>query len=96
MNDGTKNNAPKFDLGRTLTTPGVLELDPLGLVIPGLLKRHRSGDWGTLGPEDIAENEFSVDKELRILSAYAIKGEKIWVITEPDRSVTTVLLPSEY
>jgi len=61
------------------------------------LRRHQSGDWGDMTDEDKGENEFSVDKELRIFSAYRLKDEtKIWIITEADRSTTTVLLPSEY
>ena len=56
-----------------------------------------TGDWGCVCDEDKQENEFSVDKDLRIFSAYRLKDEtKIWVITESDRSATTVLLPSEY
>lgn len=87
---------PRFALGRIVATPGALELlSPAQMV--ALLKRHVSGDWGDLGEEDKQENEFSVTNNFRILSAYNLSdGEKVWIITEWDRSVTTVLLPSEY
>ncbi|MDE3075945.1 MAG: plasmid related protein [Chloroflexota bacterium] len=62
-----------------------------------LLFRHVSGDWGELDEEDKAENELSLREGFRLLSAYTLRnGEKIWIITEADRSVTTLLLPDEY
>ena len=62
-----------------------------------LLHRHQTGDGGDLSSADKAQNEFSVDKELRILSTYPLTAQvKIWVITEADGSVTTLLLPEEY
>ena len=61
------------------------------------LRRHVYGDWGDLDDEDKAENEFSVENGYRILSSYtSSNGIKFWVITEADRSATTVLLPEEY
>ena len=60
------------------------------------LRRHFNGDWGDLAEEDKKENEYSLTRHLRILSAYKKDGEKIWIITEADRSATTVLFPSEY
>lgn len=61
------------------------------------LERHARGDWGDLSEEDRRENEFSLKQSLRLLSAYTYRGEeKIWVITEADRSATTVLFPGEY
>jgi hypothetical protein len=88
----------RFPLGRVLATPGALQACEHAGVNPlNLLDRHWSGDWGDLPEEDKKENEFSVDKPLRILSAYVIAPEvKIWIITEADRSVTTILLPEEY
>ena len=65
-------------------------------LLPTLLERHRSGDWGEVPPEDARENELSVKHGLRIISSYRVAGEKLWVITERDRSATTLLLPSEY
>lgn len=87
-----------FELGAIVATPGALEAvreagDDLGL----LLIRHANGDWGTLDSEDWEENDRSVLQGSRILSAYTTsKGERIWIITEHDRSVSTILLPSEY
>ena len=81
-----------------VATPGALESlkvaeqDPLELI-----SRHNTGDWGDLVEEDKKENELSVEKGFRILSAYILSNEvKIWIITEADRSATTLLLPSEY
>lgn len=89
---------PRFSLGQLVATPGALEALQDAQVEPiKLIGRHVTGDWGDLQDEDKAENEFSVDRELRILSAYNLPtGEKIWIITEADRSATTLLLPSEY
>ena len=65
---------------------------------PGdFLTRHVSGDWGEVPPEDIKENEFSLKHGFRLLSAYRTDaGDKLWVITEADRSSTSILLPDEY
>ena len=89
---------PKFPLGRIVATPGALKAlaeaneNPLGYI-----QRHVSGDWGELCEEDKKENEFSLTRDLRILSAYKIStGVKIWIITEADRSSTCLLLPDEY
>jgi hypothetical protein len=89
---------PRFPLGQVVATPGALEAlshaeqDPLDLIT-----RHVTGDWGDLEDEDKAENELSVGRNLRIFSAYKLaSGGKLWVITEADRSATTLLLPSEY
>ena len=96
----TPTNRPKarFPLGDVVATPGALDTlreaqqEPLGL-----LRRHQTGDWGNLDEEDKAENEFSLTHDLRLLSAYTLPTQvKIWVITEADRSVTTLLLPQEY
>jgi hypothetical protein len=84
-------------LGRIVATPGALEVltevgeDPLGY-----LARHASGDWGDLDEDDRRENERSLKHGWRILSSYRVGEKAIWVITEPDRSVTTILLPEEY
>ena len=89
---------PLFPLGQTVATPGALEtLASFDIEPSTLLDRHIVGDWGDMVEEDKAENDFSVDKHLRIFSAYIIAEDvKVWVITESDRSVTTILLPSEY
>ena len=61
------------------------------------LVRHIAGDWGDVDEQDRSENELSLTHGFRLLSAYTLKtGTKIWIITEADRSVTTVLLPEEY
>ena len=88
----------KFPLGRIVATPGALAaLQAAGQQLHEFLVRHMSGDWGVLSEEDRQENELSVREGFRILSAYHTRlGEKFWVITEADRSVSTLLLPQEY
>lgn len=83
-------------LGRTVITPNALEqLHPED--VPTALARHASGDWGEVDASDWAANDLSVQDGSRILSAYRdAHGVKFWVITEADRSVTTVLLPEDY
>lgn len=87
-----------FTLGKVVATPGALEaLQESGEHLARYLARHASGDWGEVPPEDWEENEFSLKSEFRLLSAYALSsGTRIWIITEADRSVTTILLPEEY
>jgi len=99
-----KLSGQRFALGQTVMTPGTLAL-PIRDILRAL-GRHCRGDWGDLSEGDKAENEFAVDKPLRILSAYSsvrinrkrrrMDHVKFWIITEADRSVTTVLLPEEY
>jgi len=85
-----------FETGKIFVTPGVLAKIS-GYDIMKALRRHVYGDWGELDDEDKAENEFSVENGYRILSSYtSSNGIKFWVITEADRSATTVLLPEEY
>ena len=88
----------RFVLGRILATPGALEaLRKAGENPASFLLRHANGDWGNLSEEDKRENELSVRTGLRILSAYKLRSDvRIWVITEADRSATTLLLPAEY
>ncbi len=84
-------------LGRIVATPGALELlSEAGEDLRLLLARHASGDWGELDEDDRKENERSLKHGWRILSSYPVGGKIIWVITEADRSVTTILLPEEY
>jgi hypothetical protein len=89
---------PLFDLGQLVATPGALAaLEKTGQNAMELLSRHVRGDWGELPQEDKAENQFSLENGFRLLSSYRTSaGDKIWVITEADRSVTTLLLPEEY
>ena len=93
-----RTHRPRFPLGQVVATPGALvALQAAGELPFALLRRHQSGDWGDIPKADKAENELSVAQGLRILSAYTLTtGEKIWLITEADRSATTLLLPSEY
>lgn len=93
-----------FPLGRLYVTRGIQALmDEKGLDILPFIARHQTGDWGEVCAEDAAENQLSLEKGFRILSAYSFTSDidgqtyKLWIITEAaDRSVTTVLLPSEY
>ena len=90
-------NTPKFPLGRTFITANAshrLKSDE----VQAALKRHKCGDWGSeLDEWDREENERSLEEGLRLLSKYQSKdGTKFWIITEADRSTTTVLLPEDY
>ena len=89
---------PLFELGQVVATPGALNaLAEHGRSISGNIKRHAKGDWGDLDDEDKQVNDYAVENGSRILSAYLIGvKDKIWIITEADRSSTTILLPSEY
>ncbi len=87
----------KFELGRLLITPGAKEaMSKVGIDEIDLLGRHQGGDWSEMEIEDAEENEFSIENQCRIFSSYTYKDVKFWVITEADRSATTILLPSEY
>jgi hypothetical protein len=85
-------------LGRLLSTPGAIDAMAKASHEPmELINRHRSGDWGEVDAEDWAANDRAISHGRRIPSAYTLKdGVKVWIITEADRSVTTILLPSEY
>lgn len=88
-----------FPSGQIVSTPGALQaLKTEGIGAESLLQRHFSGDWGDLCAQDKAENDFALTRALRIFSAYVLPRTrvKIWIITEADRSVTTLLLPDEY
>jgi hypothetical protein len=87
-----------FPLGQVVATPGALHALDLKKVDPRvLLGRHQVGDWGDVPPEDRRENELSVNQGFRILSSYLLDDDqRVWIITEADRSVTTILLPDEY
>ena len=88
----------RFELGRIVATPGALRaLEEAGQSPWEYLARHLRGDWGELSEEDRRENELSLQEGFRLLSAYRTKtGRKLWVITEADRSATTILTPEEY
>jgi hypothetical protein len=86
-----------FPLGHLVATPGALALlDRIAINATELIQRHQNGDWGNIPPEDAELNEQSIVNGSRILSSYQFGDERIWIITEADRSATTLLLPNEY
>jgi hypothetical protein len=89
---------PLFHLGDVVATPqSICLLSQSGMSLLDLLQRHATGDWGDLCTDDINANNDALQYGDRLLSSYVISDScKVWVITEYDRSVTTVLLPSEY
>lgn len=97
---------PKFHPGRVVATRGALKvLDRYNVAALELLGRHLSGDWGDLCDDDKAANDAALESgQARLLSAYTLRRtaygveetERLWCITEWDRSVTTILCPSEY
>lgn len=87
----------RFALGRVVATPGALHLlTQHELPVTGLLHRHQTGDWGDIGNEDAQANEDALHLGLRLLSRYQVANHAVWIITEADRSITTLLLPEEY
>jgi len=89
---------PAFELGQIVATPGALAALKKAGQQPGeFLTRHINRDWGDLDEEDRKENEYGLEHGFRLLSAYKTNaGDRLWLITEADRSVTTFLLPEEY
>ena len=96
-----------FELGRVVMTSGVkerMEQDPsMKSFLDGCLKRHSVGDWGYLDEEDRKINDAALEAERTgegeldsLMSVYKKDGSEYWIITEWDRSVTTILLPDEY
>ena len=86
-----------FQLGKVVITPGATELAEEGLNLVVLLARHARKDWGDLCEEDSAANERALTEGSRIFSAYRLEdGNRVWIITEADRSSTCILLPEEY
>ena len=106
------SNAPRFALGQLVATPGALELlEQTGFSALALVSRHVHGDWGDCCAEDKATNEAAVRQRMRVMSVYRLVDAEtllqtpldkrsslptLWIITEADRSATTLLLPSEY
>lgn len=106
------SNAPRFALGQLVATPGALELlEQTGFSALALVSRHVHGDWGDCCDEDKATNEAAVRQRMRVMSVYRLVDAEalqqtpqdkrsslptLWIITEADRSATTLLLPSEY
>ena len=86
----------KFEPGHLCITPTAAEAVSQGDVIRAL-QRHLSGDWGDLDAHDLAANEAALLDDARLFSSYHDpRGTKFWIITEADRSSTTVLLPEDY
>jgi hypothetical protein len=91
-----RHRQSKFPLGQVVITANALEALRPGDVLAALT-RHGAGDWGDVCDDDRWENELSLKEGYRLLSAYrAANGVKFWIITEADRSATTVLLPEDY
>ena len=90
-----------FETGKIVVTRGVMdamvEQKGFAAFVCKAMARHRRGDWGDISPDDKFENELSLDQGFRLLSVYESKGlPRIYIITEADRSATTVLFPEEY
>ena len=84
-------------LGRVVATPGALKLLTEARRYPfDLLARHATGDWGELCAFDRRQNQIALREGYRVLSSYLVGRECVWIITEADRSVTTILLPEDY
>lgn len=91
----------RFPLGQIVMTRGVADRVAEDIeftkLVTDSLGRHATGDWGDLCAADKAENELSLREGFRLFSAYERESmPKIWIITEADRSVTTILFPEEY
>jgi hypothetical protein len=90
---------PKFELGQLVTTPGAMQaLSRNGAHEDPYVRRHQAGDWGDdLDSYDREANDTALAQDLPLTSAYTLKdGTRLWIITEADRSATTILLPEEY
>lgn len=91
-----KSSSWKFEIGNVFATRRVAS-DIAAEEVARAMQRHVRGDWGLVCEQDRLANEFALDKYLRLLSVYEdSKGKRFWIITEADRSMTTVLLPEEY
>lgn len=90
--------SPLFPLGQIVATPGALEALTQSSQSPlDFISRHQDGDWGECDSDDRLANDEAVDRGDRVFSVYrTAKGEKLWVITEADRTSTCILLPDEY
>ncbi|HEY8227266.1 MAG TPA: hypothetical protein VIG25_18480 [Pyrinomonadaceae bacterium] len=98
MQTNSSTHRQRFALGQTYITPAAEE----ALMIAGqsaleFLRCHMCGDFGELSEDDLRENDLSLKEGFRLLSTYGTaKGQKLWIITEADRSSTTILIPAEY
>ena len=92
----TPSGSMKVPLGQVVATPAALETVSQPDIVAAL-RRHAVGDWGDVTPDDRAANDDALKSGERILSVYrSATGTTFWVLTEADRSVTTVLLPDDY
>ncbi|MBQ8004319.1 MAG: hypothetical protein IJ299_04415 [Oscillospiraceae bacterium] len=89
-----------FEIGKLVTTIEVskaMEKDErFSYDVIDSIRRFVCGDWGDIPQEDVEENIFALENDLRIIGVYPTSHKRIWIITEADRSVTTILFPSEY
>ena len=85
----------KFLLGQVVITTNATYVLDSPAVSEGL-RRHANGDWGDICPEDAALNDLALKDGSRLMSVYGTGERKFWIITEADRSSTTVLMPSDY
>ena len=91
-----KESAVRIPLGRVLATANALNSIPQEEMLSAL-SRHERGDWGELDPHDVEENRQALLRGGRLFSSYrSERGVTFWIITEHDRSVTTILLPEDY
>ena len=94
---GNERTHPLFRLGQIVATPSVLEHFVEHCTHPDFyIQLHACGQWGSIPAEDARENDFSVLNGFRVLSAHEVGGKRFWIVTEADRSVTTLLFPEEY
>ena len=92
----TPSDSVTVPLGRTVATPAALAAVAHPDIVAAL-RRHAAGDWGDVTPDDRAANDDALRSGERILSVYrSAAGTTFWVLTEADRSATTVLLPDDY
>ena len=93
----TNQVKPLFSLGQIEATPSaILTMQDLSITPGSLLTRHLHGDWQDMDKEDQESNQEAIEQSFRVFSAYIFGDVKFWVITEADRSSTTILLPEEY
>ena len=89
----------KFNMGQLVITPGAKDsigTDGIKDMLVAIFEKHAYGDWGDISPEDKLANDEALENGGHLLSSYVINGVRYWIITEANRSVTTVLLPEEY
>ena len=88
---------PKFSLGRTVATPAAIQfIQEHGVDHNRIMTRHHFGDWGDVCEEDRRQNEWALKHGERLMSVYNFDAGAVWIITERDRSATTILLPEDY